>query len=271
MDYEQKYKEIMELARKDYEAYKSVGDGLGVDALESIFPELRESEDEQVLKNIVATIEQCPDDFLNPKNRDRMLAWLEKQKVHHIPWYDYQKSKEAGYTIVPNEEYEQLIKQKEQKPQVFCEAKAYDLGYKQGKEDAIKEQKPAWSKEDERIMESLISLIETIGEYYISLETIDRYVAWLKSLHPVKQEWSRANENKIGRLAFLVSVAEEKEMISPSESVDLRNFIKSLRPSWKPSEEQMSSLKQARDYYMSGGIKYVGRHLSEIVEQLEKL
>jgi len=45
-----------------------------------LLPELRESEDERVRKSIVATIEQCPDDFLNPKNRDRMLAYLEKQK-----------------------------------------------------------------------------------------------------------------------------------------------------------------------------------------------
>lgn len=51
----------------------------------------------------------------------------------------------------------------------------------------------------------------------------------------------------------------------------LVNKLESLRPSWKPSEEQISSLKQARDYYMSGRIKYVGRHLSEIAEQLEKL
>lgn len=40
---------------------------------------------------------------------------------------------------------------------------------------------------------------------------------------------------------------------------------------WKPSEEQIKSLKQARDYYMSGRIKYVGQHLNEIAEQLEKL
>ena len=43
-------------------------------------PELRDSYDERVRKNIVATIEQCPDDFLSPKNRNRMIAYLEKQK-----------------------------------------------------------------------------------------------------------------------------------------------------------------------------------------------
>ena len=48
-------------------------------------PELREIEDERVRKNIVATIEQCPDDFLSPKNRGRMLAYLERQKEHWKP------------------------------------------------------------------------------------------------------------------------------------------------------------------------------------------
>ena len=52
------------------------------EAAEYIFPQLHESEDERIRKAIVATIEQCPDDFLNPKNRDRMLDWLEKQKDH---------------------------------------------------------------------------------------------------------------------------------------------------------------------------------------------
>ena len=65
-----------------------------------MFPELRESEDERIRKAIVTTIKQCPDDFLNPKNRDRMLEWLEKQKEpKHAP-DDLQKSFEAGQTSI---------------------------------------------------------------------------------------------------------------------------------------------------------------------------
>ena len=39
-----------------------------------------ESEDERIRRAIVETIKQCPDTFLNPKNRDQMLSYLEKQK-----------------------------------------------------------------------------------------------------------------------------------------------------------------------------------------------
>jgi len=48
-------------------------------------------------------------------------------------------------------------------------------------EDAIQNIFPVLEEsDDDRIRESLISLIETIGEYYISNETRNGYVAWLK-------------------------------------------------------------------------------------------
>ena len=67
-------------------------------AFEFFAPELREGEDERIRKNIVATIEQCPDDFLNPKNRDRMLDWLEKQKEPKpAEWSEEDKDKIVRY------------------------------------------------------------------------------------------------------------------------------------------------------------------------------
>ena len=87
-----------------------------------------------------------------------------------------------------------------------------------------------------------------------------------------KAEWREEDEKK--RKGLIKGVEDRmgfgwaKDPFSREEYIA---WLKSLRPSWKPSDEQMSSLKQARDYYMSGDIKYVGRHLSEIAEQLEKL
>jgi hypothetical protein len=68
-DYKKKYEEVN----------KKVAIRFGSDVARELFSDLYESEDERIRKNIVATIKQCPDDFLNPKNRDRMLEWLEKQ------------------------------------------------------------------------------------------------------------------------------------------------------------------------------------------------
>ncbi len=59
-----------------------------------IFPELKESEDERIRISIVETIKQCPDTFLNSKNRDRMLAYLERQKEQKPHWKPSEKQME---------------------------------------------------------------------------------------------------------------------------------------------------------------------------------
>jgi len=119
--YEKKYNEALERA-KAYHRNELAGSRR--EMTEYIFPELRESNDERIRKYLIEELKAAKSvgelKFIIPQpTREECIAYLEKQKESHIPWYDYQKSKEAGYTIVPNEEYEQLIKQKEQKPQVF--------------------------------------------------------------------------------------------------------------------------------------------------------
>lgn len=120
--------------------------------------------------------------------------------------------------------------------------------------------KPDWSEEDETKLRDVVRMIEDSGHVKSIREHYEKFLNSLPerfnlrpeqedgvpkvSCEPVSTEnqtvdvsvggWSKEDENKIERLAFLVSVAEEKEMISPSEGVDLRNFIKSLRPQPKP-------------------------------------
>lgn len=136
-----------------------------------------ESEDERIRKSIVATIEQCPDDFLNPKNRDRMLAYLEKQKEQK-PNYCHHEVDETGWT----EKYR----------------KAYYDGWNNCNmqhEQLKADQKPAeWSEEDENKIESIKGLI-TMGRF--------------------------ADTNTIRTIWELLD---------------------SIRPSWKPSKEQMEAL-----------------------------
>ena len=396
--------------------------GKEINAIQTLIPELRESEDERIIEEIKFAVMQMPTERQDTKNR--CLTWLEKQK-----------------------------EQGPQEPQVFCEAKAFDLGYKHGKEDAIKEQKSVWSEKDENIRKQLISIcdewlsggynarpclddvrwlknllekqkeqkhpngcftcdkykkgyeegrrngftagynkamkeveqkeqkpvdydhemwknceanfeggkkeviehpekyglqkpaewneeeikiLDSIiddyekaaksfcgytgkiqflkairdGEYnlpkltewsekdkyilknihdFVKENTIDpnrvncaeECLNWLKSLPKrfnlqPQQEWSKEDEKHMNLILRVLNVqqcwdgATGKKFNRYQDEID---WLKSLRPKphWKPSEEQISSLKQARDYYMSGRIKYVGRHLSEIAEQLEKL
>jgi hypothetical protein len=73
---------------------------------------------------------------------------------------------------------------------------------------------------------------------------------WLKSLHPQPtQEWSEEDEKMLDAMIDIVSgtfyepLCPRKEMLS---------WLKSLRPSWKPSEEQMEALKNVIRITSSG-------------------
>ena len=69
-DYEKKYKEALEKANS---AYKDEDRHLKA-TLGKIFPELKESEDEKIRKDIIAFIKE------NYSSAKRWIAWLEKQK-----------------------------------------------------------------------------------------------------------------------------------------------------------------------------------------------
>ena len=184
--------------------------------IETIFPELLESEDEKIRKSIIATIEQCPDDFLNPKNRDRMLAWLERQKEQKPVQSEEEKeyirtlkSRIADFLRGKDKDevdttYYQRIcdwldgRHVERKPtdEQFpplegldaIKAKYYDDGFKNGFDEGVASVKPAWSKEDEAMLDSIISVVEDWEneqseeekEYYGATSKSD----WLKSLRP---------------------------------------------------------------------------------------
>jgi len=87
MSYEEKYKDALEKARAFYETKSP--DCL---ILESIFPELAESEDERIRKAIVELIKynggclQLLDKPFGDVPMNAMLAWLEKQGEQKPAW-----------------------------------------------------------------------------------------------------------------------------------------------------------------------------------------
>lgn len=73
MDYEKKYKEALERAEEVYHrGYYISGN------IETIFPELKESEDERIRKAILELVRQSSE-ILDKQNQNNMIAWLEKQ------------------------------------------------------------------------------------------------------------------------------------------------------------------------------------------------
>lgn len=84
----------------------------------------------------------------------------------------------------------------------------------------------------------------------------DEKIAWLKALNLglkkrnedveklCSNEWSEEDENIIKNLIELVEAQPAKDFYESSKDTILKR-LKSLRPSWKPSEEQMRALEDA--------------------------
>lgn len=169
------------------------------------------------------------------KDKDQFVAYLEKIGCEKYVPCDGQCENCACFQSGLHFQQEKKLEE-EQKPADYCSVRdEFDL-------DGNLKQKPAeWSEEDEKFFTTALWHISYSVSNGKSTDCRCDTTEWLKSikerlksLRPQpKAEWSKEDENKIERLSFLVSVAEEKEMISPSESVDLRNFIKSLPPQQK--------------------------------------
>ena len=106
-----------------------------------------------------------------------------------------------------------------------------------------------WSEEDEKMIETICKE----GDLKPSEQ------CWLKSLRPVKQEWSKKDEDKLYQVMEIlladktVALRETPHCKALHEAYDeMLAWLKSLRPvskeslqpHWKPSEEQMNVLRK---------------------------
>ena len=234
MDNEKRYKEAIERAKESLETAKTFDykdEQIAHDIREtvySIFPELKESEDERIRKVLIELVkcnERSGYTLLNNISTSSMLAWLEKQKKVEIDDDD----------LATLENWESIVKENKDKWQLsdwFIEATSMlinkvknidisgnktmltactnvlrNIGHphladwleKQG------EQKHTWSEEDERLRKTTIAFLKDFAEqgYENAVECID----WLKTqgdkpqgksaLEAIKEEVVD-NANKVG-------------------------------------------------------------------------
>lgn len=147
--------------------------------LERLFPELRESEDERIRKELISFLKSP---FVNENITDEKvtpwIAWLEKQKERSP------LSKDEEYTLA------RIIEYLEDND---CPSEWKDLLHDVYALPYQKEQKP-WSEEDKSFYNYLLgelnaSLIDYSGA---SLEDMTKAIDWFKSLKnrvKPKQEW----------------------------------------------------------------------------------
>lgn len=83
MDYEQKYKEALCRAKTFYKRWDSIeatDSELVLKEVKAIFPELAESDDERIRKEIIDFLGLPHPQFVGERDHEKWIAWLEKQK-----------------------------------------------------------------------------------------------------------------------------------------------------------------------------------------------
>lgn len=83
MDYEKKYKEALANARQEYTTTENVE---RKQWLEELFPELAESEDEKIRRNIIAALKG--EGYYDCDLTNECIAWVEKQGEQNPTWSD---------------------------------------------------------------------------------------------------------------------------------------------------------------------------------------
>lgn len=126
--------------------------------------------------------------------------------------------------------------------------------------------------EDEMIRKWLVDYFGSVKEVVLIHRdiTCEQILEWLEKQKPeypltpdecIKPaEWSEEDEK------IMQTMIKEGDL-KPSEIA----WLKSLRPSWRPSEEQMLALNDAKNYLIAYCQPNIAKVLSELEEQLEKL
>lgn len=186
-------------------------------ALETLIPELNESEDEWIREYLVKFVELNKGVNLPPDDADKILAYLEKQqpaeKQDYTDLNDLERAIHRGFLSAGVENVPVTII-KETAKECLAQMKSEEL-----------------SDEDELMRTTVIQTLERFG----GCGTTCMQIAWLKSIRPPLKD----REMKLKILKYLST------RCSSIEFEEVENYLNNLRPSWKPSEEQMEALNYA--------------------------
>lgn len=216
------------------------------EALEILIPELAESEDERIRKELIGYLTHRAEvtGFIDEdKDCKRWIAYLEKQKEQK-PIF------KKGDKVIWDDEEFNILDVNETEYNVG----GYRVPFsRQNELHPIWQKSAEWSEEDERTLESFLGWLQgSMGE--------KTYSSWLKSLPErfrpqPKQEWSEEDEEMLNSCISSIEEAKENRYAYKETDGDtsydheiawlksLRPVSKeSLQPHWKPSDVQMEAL-----------------------------
>ena len=191
-------------------------------ALQELVLELHQNEDERIRKGLIDLVSAITGGFqfeIHRITKKEAIAYLKKQKdaFENGRQFGIMQEQVRQELELPNE------KQEEKQPISFNEPYNPDEYEVVIEGNAIslkrKEQKPVeWSEEDEKRIKHIKNHLEFLVKNHIGIPEYNTL---------------------------------EDKLILESEIRRLENRFKSLRPSWKPSEEQMRGLKFFLDFHRS--------------------
>ena len=272
-------------------------------AIETLIPELAESEDERIRKEIIHYLDYTAGG-LSSEEQHKWIAYLEKQKEQKHYWKPtetdvalFNKAVTTNKALTPTERT-QLdiirskfgycraincggIAQKEQKPA----ENPFDANETMKMKDRIdegftkmmmQEQNPAWSKEDEIRLKETLGLLDEAEDYLNSehfgfCKDLEYVREWLKSLRPQpKQEWSAKDKMMLCSIQDdLLKEANKSGGERKEKYLQKVQFIEELfsrpKPRWKPSDWQMEALLEAYSCWLNND------ETAEIAKRLEVL
>jgi hypothetical protein len=203
------------------------------EALETLIPELAESEDERIIKTLQEYVNNrnWP---LNGPTQEEVLAWLEKQKKRE----EGDRTDEAK---IYWRGWNDSMKQKEQKS---IESVAAEVT--KDKESTIKFLKSAGIMDDNGELAEMYRSEQKPADlpagFYVTLDGEKYYAKEMrcngmnvKVVEPKPAEWSEEDEKILHAIELHVGQLDSGETINGFSSSDMLRVLKSLRPSWKPS------------------------------------
>ena len=216
-------------------------------------------------------------DILYEQNTMTILLVYERNGSWLKTFCDYWMLKENFHVEFPYENYGFVREMslvpatKEQRDLLFQKMKEAGYEWDAEKKELKKiEQKPAWSEDDEKMVNDTIQFIETgwtdNGKSHL--------IPWLKSLKyrispQPKQELSEEDKTMLQRAIYYTNYYQTN-YADTKEAEECMNWLKSLRPQkqWKPNEEHIKGLLWVRQ-----NIPYCleKEWLSDLLEQLKAL
>ena len=218
--------------------------------------QLRESEDEKIRKRLLWFLDNYTGSWDYPETKAACRAWLEKQKElfksgRGVYYYDGEKTTYCAVVTEDNPNDFAMSQQEKQKEQEHDEGD-FTIYHprKNGKGEyecipySFYGSLTSFSEDKD--------LIDFLRTCFYTKEECNEWIEQQKEQKPA--EWSEEDEamrdNILRVLSCFIGNVECESNPSLSTSYPLykreMDWLKSLRPSWKPSEEQMEELNKVR-------------------------